>query len=426
MGTGRSPGKGGSRLKSRRFRRGLEVRIEGRPVGDPVASPPVYSVTLYGADYRGLRGEALVQEGALVSAGAALFADPKNPEIKVTSPVSGRVSDISIGARRRLSSISVEVGAAEPVGFEAARMSTRELLWESGLWARMVARPFGSVPAPAGKPDAVFVSALDTAPGAADQNSVIRRNIEAFARGANALSDLTDGPVYVCCGPDAPDFSAVGRVSKVVVTGLHPVGTFGTQIDLVAPLRRGQEVWQIHAQDVIALGQLMETGVVEGDRTVALCGPGLKHPQLVNVPMGAHLADVLADNIADGRWTALSGPPIGGVESAALRRDHFQVSVLPRPEPSPGRSRRRWPFSVRAARVEAIIPTRAVDLAIGPDIPAVPLLRALSVGDVETADRLGARCLLEEDMALVSYAAGGNQDFGALLRRVLDQIEEAA
>ena len=53
------------------------------------------------------------------------------------------------------------------------------------------------------------------------------------------------------------------------------------------------------------------------------------------------------------------------------------------------------------------------------------LLRALSVGDSETAARLGCRDLLEEDMDLLSYAAGGEQDFGALLRHTLDLLEPA-
>lgn len=411
---------------SKRFRRGLAISIDGVPGADTVVSPPVKHVTLYGADYRGVHANLSVAEGERVSVGTTLFSDRSCPEIKVASPVAGRISEIVIGARRRLASMTIEVEAAVPIGFETERLNTKELLCESGLWAGMVARPFGSVPDPSRRPTALFVSAIDTAPGAPDPGRLIHESDENFARGIEALTNLTDGPVFVCVDQNTPNIPENRRVHTVAISGLHPAGTFGTLIDLVHPLHSGGEIWQIHAQDVIAFGHLLTTGYVSGERIVGQCGPGLKVPQLVQVPMGAHLVDMLADNVADGRWKAMSGPPVGGFESAALRRNHFQVSVLPRPEPTAVRPRRWLPGNTKPPNPDALIPNRAVDLALGPDVPVVPLLRALSVGDVETADRLGARSLLEEDMALVTYAAGGQQDFGMLLRRVLDQIEEAA
>ncbi len=49
-------------------------------------------------------------------------------------------------------------------------------------------------------------------------------------------------------------------------------------------------------------------------------------------------------------------------------------------------------------------------------------MRALSVGDWETAYRLGAADLLEEDVALLSTYCSSGADYGALLRRALDDI----
>jgi Na+-transporting NADH:ubiquinone oxidoreductase subunit A len=53
-----------------------------------------------------------------------------------------------------------------------------------------------------------------------------------------------------------------------------------------------------------------------------------------------------------------------------------------------------------------------------------PLLRALAVGDQETARRLGCLELVEEDVALLSYVCPGRIDFGPLLRNVLNDIAE--
>ena len=54
---------------------------------------------------------------------------------------------------------------------------------------------------------------------------------------------------------------------------------------------------------------------------------------------------------------------------------------------------------------------------------AVPLLRALQLGDVERARDLGALELVEEDVAALSQACLSNSDYGRLLRIVLDQLE---
>ncbi len=59
-------------------------------------------------------------------------------------------------------------------------------------------------------------------------------------------------------------------------------------------------------------------------------------------------------------------------------------------------------------------------------LPVVPLLRALAVGDAEAAERLGCRDLIEEDVALLSALCTSGADYGPLLRRVLDELEDSA
>ena len=56
----------------------------------------------------------------------------------------------------------------------------------------------------------------------------------------------------------------------------------------------------------------------------------------------------------------------------------------------------------------------------------MPLIRALAVGDVEAAARLGALELIEEDIALLSTLCTSGADYGALLRQALDILAEAA
>ena len=58
------------------------------------------------------------------------------------------------------------------------------------------------------------------------------------------------------------------------------------------------------------------------------------------------------------------------------------------------------------------------------DIMPLFLIRALAVQDSDEAERLGCLELDEEDLALCAYVCPSKQDFGPMLRRTLDLIEE--
>lgn len=79
----------------------------------------------------------------------------------------------------------------------------QSLLMTSGCWQSFRTRPFGRIADPAKIPDAIFLTAMDTAPLAGDPAPVIKRFETWFRLGAAALCHLTDGPVYICHGNDA-------------------------------------------------------------------------------------------------------------------------------------------------------------------------------------------------------------------------------
>jgi Na+-transporting NADH:ubiquinone oxidoreductase subunit A len=79
-----------------------------------------------------------------------------------------------------------------------------------------------------------------------------------------------------------------------------------------------------------------------------------------------------------------------------------------------------------SARPRPVIPTAALDQSGGGALPVMALLRALSVGDDETAVALGALSLVEEDLALLDYVVGGTPPPGALLRACLDRVAAEA
>jgi Na+-transporting NADH:ubiquinone oxidoreductase subunit A len=79
-----------------------------------------------------------------------------------------------------------------------ARETVQQQLLTSGQWTAFRTRPFSKTPAPGSVPAAIFVTAIDTNPLAADPQPIILAHREAFDAGLTVLTSLTDGKVHVC------------------------------------------------------------------------------------------------------------------------------------------------------------------------------------------------------------------------------------
>ncbi|MBE9553540.1 MAG: NADH:ubiquinone reductase (Na(+)-transporting) subunit A, partial [Proteobacteria bacterium] len=72
----------------------------------------------------------------------------------------------------------------------------------------------------------------------------------------------------------------------------------------------------------------------------------------------------------------------------------------------------------------AMVPFGGYERVMPLDILAAPLLRALIVGDTDTAQALGCLELGEDDLALLTYVCPGKFDYAPLLRDALTMIEK--
>ncbi|OWO75528.1 NADH:ubiquinone reductase (Na(+)-transporting) subunit A, partial [Vibrio cholerae] len=104
-----------------------------------------------GEEYVGMRPTMHVRVGDEVKKAQILFEDKKNPGVKFTSPVSGKVVEINRGAKRVLQSVVIEVAGDDQVTFdkfEANQLASlnrdaiKTQLVESGLWTAFRTRPF--------------------------------------------------------------------------------------------------------------------------------------------------------------------------------------------------------------------------------------------------------------------------------------------
>ncbi len=447
-----------------RIRRGLDLPLDGAPVGDVVDGPPVHRVAVVADDFPGLRPRMVVREGQSVRQGQLLFDDRSVPGVRHTAPGTGTVEAIHRGERRVLQSVVIaldrpavdgrgEVGSpGEWAGAGAPDASrTRELLVGSGLWTALRTRPFSRVPDPASTPDAVFVTAVDTNPLAARPERVLAGREDAFLRGLDLVRRLTAGPTYLCVAEGSPlgqDTPAGVSVEEFV--GPHPSGTPGLHIHLLSPVGRRRTVWSVGYQDVAAMGDLDRDGRADPTRVFAVAGPPVGNPRLVRSRMGASIADLIfgTDVAGEVRWisgSVLSGKTAQGPAFGYMGRYDVQLSALPeggvrRPLGwlAPG-SRRFSVLPVFLSRAlgrrrgfafdtdtngsrRAMVPIGLYERVMPMDLLPTFLLRALAAGDFEEAERLGCLELDEEDLALASFVDPGKVDWGPVLRQALEGI----
>ncbi|MEL7400786.1 MAG: Na(+)-translocating NADH-quinone reductase subunit A, partial [Pseudomonadota bacterium] len=315
------------------------------------------------------------------------------------------------------------------------------------LWTALRTRPYSRVPALDSKPEAIFVTAMDTNPLAANPELVINEQADNFKAGVQVLKRLTDGAVYVCKAPGAK-IPTPGVEQTEEFAGKHPAGLAGTHIHFLHPVSENRTVWSIGYQDVIAFGALFLTGKLFTDRVIALAGPQVKQPRLVRVPQGANLEQVAAGETKAGENRIISGSVFGGRTADAghqyLGRFHNQVSVLEEGRERPmlhylraGAERfsvmpiylsklmnKAFPMTTTTNGSErAMVPVGAYEKVMPLDVLPTQLLRALIVEDMETAINLGALELDEDDLALCSFVCPGKYEYGPILRKNLTRIE---
>ena len=90
------------------LKKGLNIPVSGvaAPKTRKVAVPGIVAVKP--TDFRGLKPRLLVKEGDKVLAGSPVLADKESPDILFTSPVSGTVTEVVRGEKRKLLEVRIK------------------------------------------------------------------------------------------------------------------------------------------------------------------------------------------------------------------------------------------------------------------------------------------------------------------------------
>ncbi|MCI5742239.1 Na(+)-translocating NADH-quinone reductase subunit A [Phocaeicola faecicola] len=439
-----------------KLRKGLDINLKGKAAAEvmSVKEPGFYA--LIPDDFTGVTPKVVVKEQEYVMAGGPLFVDKNHPELKFVSPVSGVVTSVERGARRKVMSITVEAAAEqdyEEFGKkDVSKMSgeqVKEALLNGGMFAFIKQRPYDVVADPTVAPRAIFVSAFDSNPLAPEFEMALKGEEANFQTGLDALAKMAKTYLSISVKQNAAALTQAKNVEINVFDGPHPAGNVGVQINHIAPVNKGETVWTIDPQAVIFIGRLFNTGHVDMTRTVAVTGSEVKKPAYCKLKVGALLTNVFAGNVNTScELRYISGNVLTGKQIAAngfLGAFHSQVTVIPEGndvhemlgwimprfnEFSTSRSYFSWLMGKKEYRLDArikggerhMIMSNEYDRVLPMDIMPEYLIKAIIAGDIDQMEALGIYEVAPEDFAICEFVCSSKMELQRIVREGLDML----
>lgn len=448
--------------KTVKLKKGLDIRLVGEAEKVTVNTELADFYAVKPADFHGMTPKMVVKAGDKVKAGTVIFFDKYNEQIKYASPVSGEVTEIVRGEKRRI--LEVRIKADEQIAYEAAAPSSpsslspdevKEKMLTAGLWPMIKQRPLDVVANPDNEPKAIFISAFDSAPLAPDYDYVLHGLSAHFQTGLDALAKLTKGKVYLGLnGSTRHDEAFTG--AKGVVTnsfiGKHPAGNVGTQIHHIDPINKNEFVWTVNAQDVMIIGRYFSEGKFDMTKLIALTGSEVKTPKYYRVINGASIKSIVSGLLSDGENRIISGNALTG---AKVDMDGFigfydnQITVIPegnemkfflttgwlglgfdkfsnsRLFPTFLTPNKKFRLDTNTNGEErGFVVTGEMEKVFPFDIFPMQLIKASMTDDIDLMENLGIYEVAPEDFALCEYVCTSKIEIQAEIRRGLDLIQK--
>ena len=439
-----------------KLRKGLDINLKGKAAEELVTVKEPGFYALVPDDFPGVTPKVVVKEQEYVMAGGPLFIDKNHPEVKFVSPVSGVVTSVERGARRKVMNIVVEAAAEqdyEEFGKQdVARMNAdrvKELLLQSGMFAFIKQRPYDVIADPAVAPRAIFVSAFDSNPLAPEFEFALKGEEANFQTGLDALAKIAKTYLGISVKQKSAALTQAKNVTITAFDGPNPAGNVGVQINRIAPVVKGETVWTIDPQAVIFIGRLMNTGRVDMTRTVAVTGSEVLEPAYTKLRVGALLTSVFAGNVTkDKELRYISGNVLTGKQvspNGFLGAFHSQVSVIPEGNDihemlgwimprfnqfSVNHSYFSWLLGKKEYTIDArikggerhMIMSGEYDKVFPMDILPEFLIKAIIAGDIDRMEALGIYEVAPEDFALCEFVDSSKLELQRIVRAGLDML----
>ena len=439
-----------------RIRKGLDISLLGSAERQTKELPLASLYCLKPSDFHLVIPKLVAREGAVVKAGDTIFYDKRDERVLFPSPVSGTITEIIRGERRKILEIRItpdnvqsfqDFGKKNVVDLSAEQIKAH--LLQSGCWPFIKQRPYDVIANPDGQPKAIFVSACKTNPLAPDYDYVLKGKEQALQTALTALSKLTTGKVHVSVFKDSSlsPFRNLKDIEIHNVSGPHPAGNVSTQIAHISPINKGEVVWVVTPQDLVVIGELFLTGKLNLTRTVALTGSQVENPHYVTAIAGAQISGVVGAQVKDATNTRIiSGDVLTGHkvdEKGFLGYYDDQITAIPegndydlfgwaKPISNKVSLTRALTFSWLNPKKKynlntntngehrAFVVTGMYEEVFPLDIYPMQLLKACLYKDLDELENLGAYEIAPEDFALTEFVCVSKQPHQQIIREGLD------
>ena len=439
-----------------KLRKGLDISLKGKAVEQKIQLKSNGKYGLVPDDFDGVTPKVVVREGDHVKAGDALFVNKQFPEVRFASPVSGKVTAVERGERRKVLCVKVEADARqEYVDFgkkDVTKLDGKAIidaLLEAGIFGYINQLPYAVSTSPNVQPKAIFVSALRDKPLACDFEYEVKGQEQDFQTGLTALSKIAK--TYLGVGTGSA-LEGMKDVEVNVFDGKCPAGNVGVQVNHLDPVNKGEVVWTIGDPTVVLfIGRLLNTGKVNLTRTVAVCGSEIKSPAHVDMLVGEELSTLLSNsydasknvriingNVLTGRPTTKEG--FLGAHTSEITvipegsdADEMLGWILPRfKQFSVNRSYFSWLCGKKDYALDArvkggerhIIMSGEYDKVLPMDIYGEYLIKAIIAGDIDRQEALGIYEVAPEDFALAEFVDSSKLELQRIVREGLNILRK--
>ena len=443
-----------------KLRKGLDINLKGKASKDvalQVSETDEYA--LVPEAFVGVIPKVVVREGDHVNAGDALFVNKACPEVKFASPVSGVVTAIERGDRRKVLCIKVKADAEQTstdfgkkIVDEMDGDAVKQALLEAGFFGYINQLPYAVSTTPDTMPKAIFVSTLRDMPLAADFEVELLGNEQAFKTGLTALSKIAK--TYLGAGANQPNVALMAskEVELNVFDGPCPAGNVGVQVNHIDPVNKGEVVWTVDPAAVIFFGRLFLTGKVDLRKMVAVAGSEIKTPGYAEVLVGTPLSAFVADQLKSTEHVrVINGNPLTGTQASLSSyvgghtseitaipegddKDEMLGWILPRTDQfSTSRSYFSWLFGKKKeyaldARVKGgerhMIMSGEYDSVLPMDIYGEYLIKAIITGDIDKQEQLGIYEVSPEDFAVAEFVDSSKLELQKIVRDGLNTLRK--
>ena len=419
-----------------KIKKGLDINLKGKASEVLLNGGKSETYAIVPDFYSGVLPKVVAKVGDKVKAGSVLMIDKNRPEIKFVSPVSGEVTAVNRGAKRKVLSIVVtpdaqieyeEFGKKNVASLKGDEV--KEAMLNAGMWPFVMQRPYDIVATPGETPRDIFVSAFYSAPLAPDFNYLVKGQEADFQTGLDALAKLTTGKVYVGIRKGSA-VQQVKGVELVEIEGPHPAANASVLINHTKPINKGETVWTVDPANVIIIGRLFNKGIADFSRKVVITGSETKEQGYVQAISGCTIKSLVGGRVAtDAHVRIISGNVLTGTKVSMedyLGAYDNQITVIPEGDDtheflgfamprtdqySMSHSYFSWLMGkkeyVLDARIKggkrAMIMSNEYDKVFPLDIYPEYLLKAIIAFDIDKMENLGIYEVAPEDFALCEF-----------------------